>query len=106
MKVGDKVWLFDYNRRRYESGKGGGPIFAEHFYEAKIDGETSRSWMIGRQKFPKLNPRGIYNDEQKADMIWEHENRFKLRHKLDVCSINSLRKIDAIFRSEDEPTTQ
>ena len=49
MKVGDKVWIFDTNRRVYPKVNGrvtGGPIYAEHFVQAEITGETSKSWIV------------------------------------------------------------
>jgi len=99
MKVGDKVWLFDMNRRVYK--KDGvsftPPIYAEHFYEAVIDGETSRSWLIGRRKYPKNNPLGIFTDEQKADNIWANEKRYKIQNEISYCSIAQLKQIDLIL---------
>jgi len=48
MKIGSKVWRFDSNRRVYERDERGDKrlIYAEHFYEATITGETSRSWIV------------------------------------------------------------
>ncbi len=104
MKIGDKVWLFDTNRRIYPKdnrGMGaavmGAPIFSEHFYQVTIDGETSRSWLIGREKFSKKDPLGIYTDEQKEDKIWDHVNRYKIIDKIKNCSVSKLKQINSII---------
>jgi len=99
MQVGDKVWLFDGNRRVYKKNGESftAPIYEEHFYLAIIDGETSRSWLIGRNKYSKKNLLGIYTDEQKADQIWDHCSRYKIEEKVRHCSINQLKQIDKIL---------
>lgn len=96
MKIGDKIWLFDANRRIYKKGEQS-PIFSEHFYKVTIDGETSRSWLIGRDKFSKKDPCGIYTDEQKEDKIWDHMNRYKIIDKIKNCSIAKLKQINSII---------
>lgn len=45
IKVGDKFWVKDKNRRVYEDGK---CIYEKHFREVEVIDETSRSWVIGR----------------------------------------------------------
>ena len=99
MKIGDKVWLFSMNRRVYKKdGKSfSSPIFAEYFYEATVDGETSRSWLIGKTKYAKNNPIGIYTDEQRADAIWKEENQMKILDKVRYCTIEQLKQIDLIL---------
>jgi len=60
MKVGDTIWEFDVNRRKYAKGISARPIWKEHWRPCKIVGETTRSWLIGPewnlQKVPKTNP--------------------------------------------------
>jgi hypothetical protein len=99
MKVGDKVWLFDSNRRVYPKDNkfSSAPIFSEHFHQVIIDGETSRSWLIGREKFSKTHFCGIYTDEQKADLIWKEDNQQKIIEEIRNCSINKLREINSIL---------
>jgi len=99
MKVGDKVWLFDYNRRIYPKtgGISSSPIYVEYFYQAIIDRETSRSWVVLNQKFPKKNPIGIYTDEQKNDKIWDYENRPKIVRLVEQCSTDKLKQIEKIL---------
>jgi len=99
MKVGDKVWLFDTNRRVYPKGSiTSAPIYAEHFYQTTIDDETPRSWIIGRQKYSKKGGEGIYTDEQKADRLWDHANRYNIIEKVKECSVEKLKQIEEILK--------
>ena len=98
MKIGDRVWLFDGNRRVYDKKFGSLPIYAEHFYQATISGETSKSWIIHYDKFSKKTLQGIYSDEQKADMIWENNNRYKIIEQIRRCPIEILKRIDNILK--------
>ena len=100
MKVGDKVWLFDFNRRVYPKNGSisNSPIYSEYFYQATIDGETSRSWIVLCQKFPKKNPIGLYTDKQKADKIWVNENRYRIVKLVENCSIEKLKQIEELFK--------
>ena len=102
MKLGDKVWIFDSNRRIYpkDGGNSAQPIWAEHFSQAIIEGETLRSWIIKGEKFPKKDPFGIYTDEQKADTIWDHENRYAIINKIKSCDIDLLKKIHQILEGK------
>jgi len=50
MQIGDKVWIFDGNRRIYEDDKGNktqNPWYRGHFVEKYIIGETKQSWIVG-----------------------------------------------------------
>ena len=53
IKVGDPIWYFDVNRRVYrKDAKGrsmGSSIWAEHWREYAIIGQTSRSWIVGTE---------------------------------------------------------
>lgn len=103
MKIGDKIWLFDSNRKKYEKGNSA-PIYSEHFYQEEIVGETSRSWLVGyfKNKFSKKDPIGLYTDEMKADKIWEYDNRYKIVALVERCSIKQLKKINDILIQEVE----
>lgn len=101
LKVGDKVWLFDFNRRVYGK-ESSAPIYEQQFYQDVIEGETSRSWIIGRRKFAKNNPIGIYTDEQKADKIWDNSVRYKIQDKVGRCSTEQLKQIDLILAERKE----
>jgi hypothetical protein len=45
LRVGDKLWMFDANRRRYKLCANG-PIWREHWVERQIIGETRVSWLV------------------------------------------------------------
>lgn len=100
MKTGDKIWLFDINRRIYPKNGKGNPIYSEHFYQAIVSGETKRSWLVAGKKFSKKNPLGIYTNEQKSDAIWENENRYKIIEKIEFCSIDKLKQIENILNKQ------
>lgn len=101
IKIGDKVWLFDINRRVYskDGGIGRAPIYSEHFYEAIISGETKRSWIVNGKKFDKKDCRGLYTNKQKEDAIWANENRRKIVRKVEICNVSLLRRIQEILIS-------
>lgn len=99
MKVGDKVWIFDHNYRVYPKDKliGSAPIYSEHFRQKTIESETSRSWIVDGIKYSKKDVLGLYTDEQKEDVIWENENRYKIVHEVEKCSVYILRKINILL---------
>ena len=99
MKVGDKIWVFDYNRRVYpkDGGIGRRAIYSEHFIQRTIEAETSRSWIVCGNKYPKADPRGLYTDEEKADNIWENDNRRRIVLDVERCSGKVLREIDSLI---------
>lgn len=108
MKIGDKFWGFDGNRRVYPKEKTGfnGPIFVEHFYRIKITGETSRSWIFSFEgstqehfKAPKKGPhnrRMFFTDEEKSDKVWSHDNRQAIIRDVNRCDVATLRAIAVI----------
>jgi hypothetical protein len=99
LKVGDKVWTFNPSRRRYALGSSA-PIYAEHFEQQEIVGETSRSWIVGytQAKYPKANPVGLYTDKQKADDIYIADNAIRLSRLVRDCkNAAALRKIAEII---------
>jgi len=102
MKVGDKVWLFDENRRVYKKEYGSSPIYSEYFYQVIIEGETRNSWIIEGNKFSKKTLQGIYTNETKTEKIWEHENRYKIREKINYCSIKTLKQISNLLLKNNE----
>lgn len=55
LKVGDTVYEFDPNRRRYAQGSNGPPIYREHFRPVEIIGETAKTWLIGTRKGEHFN---------------------------------------------------
>ncbi len=97
MKVGDKVWRFDFNRRVYPKTPGfSAPIYSEHFYPDIITGETSRSWILGNDKISKKSPFCLYTDEQKEDQIWANTYRYKIIDEVRTSDIKTLREVAKI----------
>ena len=99
MKVGDKIWLFSGNRRVYRKDgvEYSSPIYSEHFYQDTIDGETSRSWIVGKTKFSKKDTRGMFTDKEKDEDIWGHDNRHKIMDKIYNCPVSVLKKINELL---------
>ena len=99
MKVGDKIWLFSSNRRVYRKDgiEYSSPIYSEYFYQDTIDGETSRSWIVGKTKFSKKDTRGIFTDQEKEDSIWANDYRWKIVDKVGNCPVSVLKKINELL---------
>ena len=112
IKVGDEFWVKDENHRIYDNNTsfGGGPIYERYFIKTKIISETSRSWVVGYGNFkvPKKRPfdrvytsfglpKQIYTDEMKADDIWLNSHAYKIKDKVDACSVEQLRQIADII---------
>jgi hypothetical protein len=103
--VGMKLWVFDGNHRVYDPNNRLGPIYSEHFRPTEITGETSRSWLVGPERYQKKVPKkqelgkhyGVYTDKQKLDDIWDKSNRYKIIDKVKLCSIEQLRQIAEIL---------
>lgn len=83
------IWIFDANRRVYRKDANGrsigGPVWYEHWRKDKIEGETSRSWiLVGGQKIPKKNPPKefvAFSEEEIRDRAWVEANLHKIvRH--------------------------
>lgn len=102
MKVGDKIWRFDHNRRVYpktnDQYRSVPPIYAEHWVPVEIVGETSRSWIVDwfKAKVPKKGPHHGYAFTQKEvdDDVWVHSHCWRLREVVSVCKdADVLRKV-------------
>ena len=104
MKIGDTLYHFDANRRRYtkpEPGRSYGElIYSEHFTPRKIVGETRISWLMEYNgKANKADPRkgGYFTAEQMADDIWVKHHRHQIRDLLGQASADHLREIARIL---------
>lgn len=77
--IGSTIWVFDSNRRVYGDSKSG-PIYREHWVPRKIEGETSRSWIVGwNHKIPKKGCLGVaFTEREVEDSVWFHEHRYKI----------------------------
>jgi hypothetical protein len=91
MKVGDKVYTFDSNRRVYPTDKtiSSGPIYREHFVLQEILGETSQSWIVGYSGWTvdtractkhkkKAERPSLFTREQVEEQIYIHDNGHKI----------------------------
>ena len=126
MQIGDKVWIFDGNRRIYKDDKGNklnSPWYRGHFIEKYIIGETKQSWIIGYKGNEidsgtnlKVNKktltysitnnfgldRKLYISEEEINCkCWVYENRSGIIRKIEQCTdYDKLRKIEDILLSE------
>lgn len=125
MQVGDKVWIFDSNRRRYEDDKGNKLVscwYRGHFSENYIIGETKQSWIVGckgssldnRNNY-KVNKKNLtysttnmygkdgrlyISEEEVEQNCWLHDNRYKIREQVERCSdYDKLKNIEEILNS-------
>lgn len=84
LKVGDKIWHFDDNRRKYNNGISR-PDRDHMWHEVAITGETSRSWVTAYGKVPKrgvvygwaLSRQGVEDD------LWIARNAFNIKAGVD-----------------------
>lgn len=110
IKIGDKFFMFDENRRVYErdaNGRAvGGPTFRGHFFEVSIEGENSKSWITqnGRTKIPKASPfPPLYTPDMIDDSEWRGVHAYGIardvQHTKDV---DILRKVAEIIGYDAE----
>lgn len=122
MKVGDRVFTFEINRRRYRtdaSGRSHGPIHREHFVERWIVGEVGRSWLVawekdadpdGRvEKFPKTAPRNserrLFSEAEVDDSVYVHDNAYRIAEavrKLDAAALRQVAELIGYVSVEEE----
>lgn len=99
-KVGDPVWIFNQNRRVYVKHQSG-PIWREHWEKKSVLGETSRSWLVGREyeqiKIPKKGPQpwGVcWSEEEVTRRAYVNDNAYKISdlvRRIDDC--DTLKKV-------------
>ena len=101
IKVGDTLYMFDGNRRKYAPGNSG-PIYREHFYPVVVVGETPRSWLVGPEwgqvKVSKKDPWSVlFTAEMVNDAVWMNEHRHRIASRVgSIRDMDVLRKIAAI----------
>lgn len=84
VSIGDPVWVFDINVRKYrkdENGRSfGGPIWREHWRQQEIVGETRRSWITNcGTKIPKSGANGVaFSLEEIEREAFIQENRHRI----------------------------
>jgi len=99
IKIGDEYFIYDINKRVYES-RNSAPTFRGHFWPVRIIGETSRSWILSRydQKVPKADPWSIlYTSEMIDDGEWKDRNGYKISERARSATIEQLRQIAEIL---------
>lgn len=92
--IGSTVWRFDVNCREYQKGPDGrsygGPIYRAHWRECTIEGETSRSWLIGKYRPEKVPKQGTHRGwaftfEEVDDNCWIHDHRYGVSRAVNEC---------------------
>lgn len=104
-KIGDKLWVWDENRRVYDRSTSGfgPPIWREHYRQLEIVDETSRSWVLSdRQKINKkgLSTGGLWpricrteREIDKAEWVEKHRHRIAailIRGKIDYETLRQI----------------
>jgi hypothetical protein len=118
-KVGDTVWVFDDNVRRFRVDANGEArvIASEKFRPRSITGETSRSWLIGNVKIPKhggpvrTSAAGrwgatiVYMTQEAVDdEVFRREHRHRIVRALETCGdVAVLRQVAALvgYKAEE-----
>lgn len=106
LAVGSAVWYFDQNYRVYpkNGGIGNSPIFREHFRPIKIEGETSRSWVLADgRKISKATLVGIYIDQDAIDReCWIHDHKWRIIRSAErINDYDTLRKLAELVGYDD-----
>jgi hypothetical protein len=125
MQIGDKVWIFDSNRRKYEDDKGNKLNrcwYRYHFIERYIIGETKQSWIVGYKDSSladrinyKVNKKTLtysttnlvahdgilYTSEEEINRkCWLNDNQYSIRERVSRCTdYEKLKKIEEILNS-------
>ena len=122
MQVGDKVWIFDNNRRYYKDDKGNkltSSWYRGHFIELYIVGETTQSWLVGYKgenpdnrscikvnkktlsyKFEYGRDGHLYTSEEEIDKnCWVNDNQYKIHEAVNYCNdYDKLKAIEEILK--------
>lgn len=115
--IGTKFYKYDNNKRVYtdpDTGEKspGAPFYKHSFWEYFVVGETTKSWMLSRNKNASIDSKtimrvpkkalfeeyGYLTEEMKANAIWGNENRYRIENEVRRVSVNMLKKIDALLK--------
>lgn len=123
MQIGDKVWIFDSNRRSYKDDKGNNLDrcwYRYHFTERYIVEETKQSWIVGYKgvsendrnnlkvnkktlTYSTTNTYGLngklYISEEEVDReCWLNDNHHRIATQVNRCKdYDKLKKIEEIL---------
>lgn len=107
LKIGDTLYNFDGNRRSYQPGVSGGPIYEKHFLGVEIIGETKQSWIMDlyRTKVSKKTlqsamhfaDRGYFTKSGMEADIWLHNHKHRIVRAVEGASIDQLKEIARII---------
>lgn len=115
VKVGDTIWCFDINRRRYQGeGLSKTIIYSEHFDPFEITGETKQSGLVEKygcvrkinkktmaEANGKYMPYQWYTEKGMEENIWIKNHRPNISSQvLGVYDVDKLRRIQAILEEE------
>lgn len=121
LKIGDRVFVLDLNRRVYDSKRSGSPIWREYWRPMFVIGETRRNWVLGwlsdvgcdpkafprtAQRIPLAGPppENILLSEDDLDAAaYVEDMRSRLRDVVQQVPLRpehepTLRKIEAVLR--------
>lgn len=111
LNVGDELFNFDGNRREYRRGengiRSGAPIYEKHFRADRIEGETSKSWIVGPHK-ARVNKktlesachyadRGYFTKSAMDADIWTQNNRHEIVRLVERAGPDHLKEIARIL---------
>lgn len=115
MNIGDKLYTYDTNRRRFVDDEGQPARYANprsYWQEHTITGETAGMWLLDDKEEYKVNKRTLkvtarfrsmaldalaYTPEQKADREWRDLNYARILDAVRVADVAQLRAIAAIL---------
>lgn len=106
LKVGDVLYNFDGNRRTYQPGMSGGPIYEKHFAPSRIVGDTKVSWIMDLydarvnkktlDSSTKFADRGYFTKSAMEADIWFNANRYKIVREVERAGLEQLQEIARI----------
>ena len=113
--VGDRAWVFDSNRRVYDSATGnGGAVYAKHWKEGRVTRVGRTQVDIDGRTFRRDN-RGVYTahashvvftEQEMIDDVWRHNNYTAVLHAAQNAPASALRQVAALLgvtsRGEDD----
>lgn len=111
--IGQRIWSFDENRRRYATDsatgrRAGSPIFAAHFEPHTVAGIEARSYLIVRGHPPEGQwntpvkvgfdkaERAYRTDDERDAQIWVEDHRWKVVEAVRRADVATLKRVAAV----------